>query len=214
MNIATGPLLIVEDVPNILDFLEVTLQFKGYGVIKARNGQEALDAIQKKRPAIVITDILMPKMDGFTLVYHLRTDPATRDIPVVFLSATYVAPEDKSFAMLIGATRFIEKPIDTEEFLLTVAELLTQEALPPPAPLKEREFFVGYRERLQMKIQQKNSQIARAERLIETLPIEQKPGFITLRQQSISDRDEIQAELDYIKEFLEKNDSSYEISNP
>jgi CheY-like chemotaxis protein len=208
MNPTAGPLLIVEDVPNILDFLEVTLKFKGYEVMKARNGQEALEAIQTKRPALVITDILMPKMDGFSLVYHLRTDTATREIPVVFLSATYVAPEDKAFAMSIGATRFIEKPIDTEEFLLTIAELLTQGALPPPPPLQEREFFLGYRKRLEMKLQQKNSQITRAERLLETLPPEQKPGFIALRQQSISDREEIQTELNFIKDFLEKNNSS------
>jgi CheY-like chemotaxis protein len=208
MNTTAGPLLIVEDVPNILDFLEVTLKFKGYEVMKARNGQEALEAIQKKRPALLITDILMPKMDGFSLVYHLRTDPATREMPVVFLSATYVAPEDKAFAMTIGANRFIEKPIDTEEFLLTIAELLTQGALPPPPPLKEREFFLGYRKRLEMKLQQKNSQIARAERLLETLPPEQKQGFVALRQQSISDRQEIQSELDFVKDFLEKNNSS------
>ncbi len=205
---AIDPLLIVEDVPNILDFLEVTLKFKGYEVLKARNGQEALDAMQEKRPALIITDILMPKMDGFTLLYHLRTDPSTRDIPVVFLSATYIAPEDKAFAMAIGATRFIEKPIDTEEFLLTVAELLTQGSLPPPPPPKEREFLMGYRKRLEMKLQQKNSQIARAERLLETLPPEQKPGFMSLRQQSINDREEIQAELERIKEFLGKNISS------
>jgi DNA-binding response OmpR family regulator len=208
MNPKAGPLLIVEDVPNILDFLEVTLKFKGYEVMKARNGQEALDAIQMKRPALVITDILMPKMDGFSLVYRLRTDTVTREIPVVFLSATYVAPEDKAFAMSIGATRFIEKPIDTEEFLLTIAELLTQGTLPPPPPLQEREFFLEYRKRLEMKLQQKNSQITRAERLLETLPPEQKPGFMSLREQSINDREEIQIELDFIKDFLEKNNSS------
>ena len=207
MNTA-GPLLIVEDVPTILDFLEVTLKFKGYEVIKARNGQEALDAIQEKRPVLIITDILMPKMDGFSLLYHLRKDPVTREIPAVFLSATYVAPEDKAFAMTIGATRFIEKPIDTEEFLLTIAELLTQGSLPPPPPLKEREFYEGYRKRLETKLRQKKSQIARAEGLLETLPPEQKPGFIALRQQAISDRDEIQTELDFIKDFLEKNNSS------
>ena len=207
MNTA-GPLLIVEDVPTILDFLEVTLKFKGYEVIKARNGQEALDAIQKKRPVLIITDILMPKMDGFSLLYHLRKAPATREIPAVFLSATYVAPEDKAFAMTIGASRFIEKPIDTEEFLLTIAELLTQGSLPPPPPLKEREFYEGYRKRLETKLRQKKSQIARAEGLLETFPPEQKPGFVALRQQAISDRDEIQTELDFIKDFLEKNNSS------
>ena len=65
-----------------------------------------------------------------------------------------------------------------------------------------------YRKRLEMKLQQKNSQIARAERLLETLPPEQKQGFVALRQQSISDRQEIQSELDFIKDFLEKNNSS------
>jgi len=208
MTMLTGPLLVVEDVPNILDFLEMTLKFKGYEVMKARNGKEALDSIQKSRPALLITDILMPKMDGFSLLYHLRADPATRDMPVVFLSATYIAPDDKAFAMRIGATRFIEKPIDTEDFLLTVAELLTQGSAPPPPSLNECEFFTGYRKQLEMKLQQKSMQIARAERLIETLPPEQKPGFVNLRQQSISDRDEIQAELEQIKILLEKNNSS------
>jgi len=202
-----GPLLLVEDISSILDFLEVTLKFKGYEVLKAHNGQEALVALRDKRPALIITDILMPKMDGFSLLYHLRIDPVTRDIPVVFLSATYIAPEDKTFAMAIGATRFIEKPIDTEEFLLTIAELLTQAPLPPPPSLEEREFYLGYRKRLEMKLQQKSSQITRAERLLETLPPEQKPGFMSLRQQAVNDLEEIRAELDHIKEFLEKNHS-------
>ena len=110
-------LLVVEDIPDILKLLEATLVFKGYRVVTASNGQEALEVIQKERPAVVITDILMPKMDGFSLVHRLRINPETRDIPVVFLSATYVAPEDKTFALTIGATRFIEKPVALEEFL-------------------------------------------------------------------------------------------------
>ncbi len=203
MNSVASPLLIVEDIPSILELLDVTLRFKGYQVITARNGQEALEVLKKTRPALIITDILMPKMDGFSLAYHLRTSVDTRDIPVVFLSATYIAPEDKAFAMAIGATRFIEKPIDTEEFLLTIAELLTQGPPPPPAPLQEREFFRGYQERLEMKLRQKNSQIARTERLLETLPADQKPGFESMRTQALDDRRAIQTELDQIKKFLE-----------
>ena len=111
-------LLIVEDIPNILELLDLTLRFNGYEVMTARNGQEALEVIENKRPALIITDILMPRMDGFTLIYRLRTDQKTRDIPVVFLSATYVSPEDKAFATTLGATKFIEKPIDTKAFLL------------------------------------------------------------------------------------------------
>ena len=99
METQPGYLLVVEDIPDILRLLKATLEFKGYRVVTAREGIEALEAIKQERPAMIITDILMPKMDGFNLVHRLRINPETRDIPVVFLSATYVAPEDKAFAI-------------------------------------------------------------------------------------------------------------------
>src|ERR1051326_8011086 len=98
MNMQQGYVLIVEDVPDILKLLDATLTFKGYKVVTARNGQEALEAIQRERPALVITDIMMPKLDGFGLVHRLRINPETRDIPVVFITATYIAREDREFA--------------------------------------------------------------------------------------------------------------------
>jgi CheY-like chemotaxis protein len=204
MIIPYGPILVVEDVPNVLELLEVTLRFKGYPVITARNGQEALDQIHKEHPALVITDILMPKMDGYALAHRLRSDPKTRQIPLIFLSATYVTPEDKSFAISIGAVRFIEKPIDTDEFLLTVAELLTQGIMDPlPDPLGEREFYTGYRERLEHKLRHKNTQISRTERLLTTLPADQRPAFEALLRQTQNDRDEIQAELNQVYQILD-----------
>jgi len=204
MIIPYGPLLVVEDIPNVLELLEVTLRFKGYPVITARNGQEALDAISKEHPALVITDILMPKMDGYALAHRLRSDPKTCQIPLIFLSATYVTPEDKQFAISIGAVRFIEKPIDTEEFLLTVAELLTQGPEPLPEPLGEREFYTGYRERLEHKLRHKHTQISRTERLLTTLPANQRPAFESLLRQTQNDRDEIQAELNQIYQILDE----------
>ncbi len=124
MSVHLNPLLVVEDVPNILELLEVTLRFKGYPVITARNGEEALEKIDVQIPALVITDILMPKMDGYALVQRLRGNPRLSRIPIIFLSATYVAPDDREFAMRLGAVRFLEKPVDTEKFLLTVDEVL------------------------------------------------------------------------------------------
>jgi CheY-like chemotaxis protein len=59
-----GPILIVEDIPHILELLEVTLKFKGYDVVTARNGDEALDQIAAESPILILTDILMPKLDG------------------------------------------------------------------------------------------------------------------------------------------------------
>lgn len=203
MNTSYGPILIVEDVPNVLELLEVTLKFKGYAVLVARNGEEALDVIAKQRPALIVTDILMPKMDGYAFVQKLRLNPDTRPIPVVFLSATYVTPEDKEFALSLGAARFMEKPIDTEDFLLTVAELVMQQPFTQPQPLDMERFFDGYRTRLENKLRHKNSQIARAERLLPTLPTDQKPAFEALLKQSMRDRDEIQVELDDIYKTID-----------
>jgi CheY-like chemotaxis protein len=202
MSIPNGPILIVEDIPNVRELLEVILNFKGYPVITASNGQEALERVQKERPVLVITDILMPKMDGFALAHALRKDKQTRSIPLIFLSATYITPEDKRFALSLGATRFMEKPIDTEEFLLTVAEILIQDQAAAPAPINERDFYQGYRERLEQKLRHKNSQIARTERLLLALPQEQKPAFESLLRQAVNDRDQIQIELDELYRIL------------
>jgi CheY-like chemotaxis protein len=205
MQTPAGPILVVEDFPNILQMLEITLRFKGYAVITARNGQEALELIAAQRPALVVTDILMPKMDGFSLVYQLRSHPETSRIPVIFLSATYVTPEDKEFALRLGAVRFLEKPVETEEFLLTVGEVLTMLPQELPPPVREQEFMREYRDRLEVKLRHKNAQIFRTERLLETLPEEQKPAFQSLLQEVLQHRDEIQGELDDLYQLLREN---------
>ena len=203
MNIPYGPILVVEDVPNVLELLEVTLRFKGYPVVTACNGLEALAVIAKERPAMIITDILMPKMDGYSLAHNVHKDPRTRQIPIIFLSATYVTPEDRKFAMSLGAVRFLEKPVDTEDFLLTIGEILTMDAPGPvTSDLSESEFFEGYRERLEQKLHHKNTQIARTERLLLTLPEEQRPPFVSLLKRAISDRDEIQGEMEQLDKIL------------
>lgn len=198
-----GYVLIVEDVPDILKLLDATLTFKGYKVITARNGQEALDAIQKERPALVITDIMMPKLDGFGLVHRLRINPETREIPVIFLTATYVALEDKAFALNIGVTRFIEKPVNFEKFLQTVEELLKRGAHAIPALMSEADFYAGYRQRLEIKLNQKNTQITRDERLLITIPDDEKPAFKASLQMAINERDELQRLLNEIQQRIE-----------
>lgn len=203
MNASSGPILVVEDIPNVLELLEVTLRFKGYAVLTARNGQEALEVIAKQRPILVITDILMPKLDGYALAQKLRVNPQTRQIPIIFLSATYVTPEDRAFALSLGAVRFLEKPVDTEEFLITVAEILTAGPPTVPEPLSEKEFYQGYRERLENKLRHKNTQIARTERLLQTLPPEQKPAFDALLAEARSHRDEIQEELNELYRMID-----------
>ena len=192
MNTQPGYVLIVEDVPDILKLLQATLTFTGYRVVTSVNGQDALEVIQRERPALVITDIMMPRLDGFGLVHRLRINPETREIPVIFLTATYVALEDKAFALNIGATRFIEKPVNFDRFLETVEELMTKEVPPTRAMMSEAEFYEGYRQRLEKKLQQKITQINRDERLIETIAEEEKAAFRASLQMAKNERDEIQ----------------------
>ena len=204
MDKQSGYLLVVEDIPNILELIDTTLKFKGgYRVGTAHNGEEALEAIRRERPALVVTDILMPKMDGFSLVHRLRLDPETRNIPVVFLSATYVTPEDKAFATLIGASRFLEKPIDIEQFMGTISELLAREVPTAPEPLKEFEFYDGYRKRLKIKLDQKVKQITRIERLLTTISEDEKPAFLSSLHAAVTERDEIRLHYDQVNERIE-----------
>jgi len=204
MDTQQGYLLVVEDIPDILRLLDATLKFKGYRVVTATNGQEALEAIERERPAIIITDILMPKMDGFSLVHRLRINPETRDIPVIFLTATYVAPEDKAFALTIGVTRFIEKPVNFEQFLPAIAEIMAKGAPAPLETLNELDFYDGYRKRLEKKLNQKIAQITRAEHLLGTLSEQEKPSIKASLHQTVKERSEIQHLLDQIHEHLEK----------
>jgi CheY-like chemotaxis protein len=206
MNPEQDHLLIVEDDPDILKLLHTTLTFKGYRVLTARNGKEGLEAIQKQRPAIVIADIMMPKLDGFGLVHRIRINPETRDIPVVFITATYVAPEDREFALNIGATRFIQKPVDLEKFLTTVAEVLKQGIPIRIEPLTELNFYDEYRKRLESKLDEKNKQIARDEHLLGTHSAEEDAFLRASLRHAISERDELKLLIDQIDEQIQKYD--------
>lgn len=210
MNIQSGYVLIVEDVPDILRLLEETLKFKGYHAVTAYNGQEALEIIKRERPALVITDIMMPKLDGFGLVHRLRINPETRTIPVIFLTATYVALEDKAFALNIGATRFIEKPVNFERFLDTIAELMKKGPAEATSVMSEAEFYEGYRQRLEQKLNQKMIQITRDERLMSTIPEEEKSTFRASLQMAVNERDELQRLLGELKVRIENTAKSEE----
>jgi CheY-like chemotaxis protein len=198
-----GPILIVEDIPHILELLEVTLKFKGYDVITARNGDEALEIIAGEPPVLILTDILMPRLDGYALAQAVRSDPETRHIPIIFISATFITPEDKEFALSLGAVRFLEKPIEASELLLTVAEVMTGEFEGNALPMAERAFQQGYSDRLREKLHHKENQIRRAQRLVETVPAEQRPAFEALLAQTRVQRDQIEEELRTLHSLLD-----------
>jgi DNA-binding response OmpR family regulator len=204
MNTGSDYLLIVEDDLDILKLLEAALTFKGYQVVTARNGEEGLELIQRKHPAIVIADIMMPKIDGFGLIHRLRIHPETRDIPVVFITATYVTREDRSFALRLGATRFIQKPLDLEKFLGTITDLLRQGLPTMIQPLSDFEFYLEYRKRLEAKLEEKNKQIVREERLLGTDTDRQDQALVASLQRDLAERDELKFLLGEIQEQLER----------
>ena len=140
----------------------------------------------------------------------MRLDPKTRGIPVIFLSATYVAPEDKAFALTIGATRFMEKPVVLEEFLPTIEELLTKSAPVIKEPLSEEDFYTGYRKRLEIKLSEKNTQITRAEGLLKTVSETEKEAFSMSLHQAVSERKEILRLLEEVTARLVKEEISGE----
>jgi DNA-binding response OmpR family regulator len=204
MSTKSGYLLIVEDDPDIRKLLDTTLTFKGYRVATAPNGKDALDVVQKELPVIVIADIMMPHLDGFGLIHRLRIDPRTRNIPVVFITATYVAPEDKEFALNIGATRFIQKPVDLEMFLKTISDVLESSKPIVSKPLDEFNFYDGYLKRMEAKLEQKIKQIAREERLLESRSETEVQDLQVSLRHAIRERDEVQLLIGQIRKQLEK----------
>jgi len=205
MNIGSGYLLIVEDDPDIRKLLDTTLEFKGYRVVTAQNGKEALEIVQKELPTIVIADIMMPQLDGFGLVHRLRINPETRNVPVVFITATYVTPEDKEFALNIGATRFIQKPVDLDMFLKTIADLLKLDRHPTiPAPMDDFKFYEGYRQRLEAKLDQKIKQITREEHLLGTHSETEDQDLQVSIRHAVRERDELKLLIEQIHKQIEK----------
>jgi len=203
-----GYLLIVEDDPDILKLLETTLKFSGYRVITARNGSEALDVVRQEHPKIVIADIMMPKLDGFGFVHRLRINPKTRGIPVVFITATFVSRDDREFALNIGATRFIQKPLDLDEFLITIENLMNQGEPVAFEPLNEVRFYEEYHRRLEEKLEQKNTQIARDELLLDTKTDEENQSLQVSLYKSIHERDELNLLLEKVHQQLERLSNS------
>jgi DNA-binding response OmpR family regulator len=117
-------LIIVDDNPQNLYFLEVLLKTNGYEVFMAANGYDAFEMAKAAPPDLIISDILMPKIDGFTLCKNWRSEESLKDIPFIFYTATYTEEKDKEFALSLGADRFFVKPMEPDEILLAVKQLL------------------------------------------------------------------------------------------
>lgn len=118
-----GTILIVDDTPANLAFLSDALDQVGYKVLVAANGYNAIDQLQYITPDLILLDILMPGLDGFETCKRLKTSHATRDIPVVFMTALD-GTEDIVRGFDLGAVDYVTKPVDPQEVLARIATRL------------------------------------------------------------------------------------------
>ncbi len=116
-------ILIADDEPNILISLEYLMKREGYEVLLARDGDEALEAIRRERPALVLLDVMMPGKTGFELCDAVRADETLAATKIVLLTAKG-RDTDIAKGMALGATAYITKPFSTKELAQRVRELL------------------------------------------------------------------------------------------
>ena len=112
-------ILIADDDPVILRLIQVNLELEGYEVITANNGQEAVDLATAESPNLVILDIMMPRLDGYQACERLKSDTATKEIPVIFLSAK-AQQGDIDKGKSYGVADYLTKPFDPSELLEVV----------------------------------------------------------------------------------------------
>ena len=155
----TARVLIVDDDGNNRLLLETLLKSRGFEVLSAVNGEEGLARARSHHPDLIVSDILMPVMDGYTFCRQLKSDDALKRIPFVFFTASYNTPKDEEFAMSLGAERFVFKPQEPEELIAILEDVLKESRLAPRRAKKplgeEMEFFRQHNEVLFNQLEKK-----------------------------------------------------------
>jgi PAS domain S-box-containing protein len=149
--------------------LETLLEGNGYEVVSAANGAEALEKAKRLAPDMIISDILMPVMDGFQLCREVKGDDELKDTLFVFYTATYTDEKDEEFAYKLGADKFIQKPAEPDEFIRVIQDVIKDakegKTRPKkPALKEEKEVFKLYSERLVRKLEKKMLELEKSER--------------------------------------------------
>jgi len=119
-------ILIADDEPNIVISLEYLLEQAGYRVLIARDGQEALDNLQREQPDLVLLDVMMPRLSGYDVCQKIRENPAWRHIRIVMLTAKGREVEVHK-GLALGADTYITKPFSTQELLAQIRKQLGED---------------------------------------------------------------------------------------
>ena len=157
-------ILVIDDKDEARYFLEVLLKGNGHDVEGASNGKEGLEVLSKQRIDLIISDILMPDMDGFEFCKIVKHHDTYKFIPFIFYTATYVEKKDEEFALKLGADIFIRKPMDPDSLMKLIDELIKKiedgSYKPRDTELKyEADIYKIYNQRLIKKLEHKIEQL-------------------------------------------------------
>lgn len=117
-------ILIIEDNSDFLDLLGYTLTAAGYTLLTAKTGKEGLEMARREQPDLILTDLMLPLLNGYEICSMLKQDARYQRIPIMMLSATKVQEQDERLAKDCGADLFVLKSIEPKELLLKILELL------------------------------------------------------------------------------------------
>src|SRR5688572_28403840 len=160
----TVNILIVDDHPLTRKLVRVNLEAEGYRVREAMDGVEALQLLEQETVDVIVSDVLMPRMDGYRLCHEVRKLRQFSKVPFLVFSSTYVSTADETLALDLGADRFFRKPEALGELLRAVKNL-AQEApfeRPPTALPDELSVLKEYSEVLVRKLEKRNAELEAA----------------------------------------------------
>jgi two-component system sensor histidine kinase/response regulator len=164
-------LLIVDDHPTNLRLLQAQLESEGHAVLQARNGVEALQVMRREPVDGVVSDILMPDMDGFQLCLEVRGRETLRDLPFVLYTGTYRAAADRDLARTVGADAYLLKPAPVRQIMDALQQARHRPAgalrMPARPPADEHHVLRQYSEVLVRKLEEKNQELLQANQQLE-----------------------------------------------
>ena len=150
--------------------LRAQLEAEGHVVFEAHDGVDALALLERQRVDVVISDILMPKMDGYRLCHEIRKHARLHDLPIILYTSTYTSPSDEKLVLDVGADKYLKKPASVETLVAALHEVIAKpHAGPRPEALQEIEVLKEYSERLVSKLAEKNSELITSEVKFRTL---------------------------------------------
>ena len=207
--------LLVDDVPENLDYLRVLLTAHDFSVETASQGAEALALAQNTVPDLVISDLLMPVMDGYTLLRLWKSDERLSKVPFIVYTATYTDPEDERLALTLGADAFILKPAEPEAFMAEIRAVLggtvaSRRNTSTARAADEKETLELYSATLIRKLEEKTAQLEEMNRALEQDIRERRTSESALQKANTKLRDQA-ALLDLAQDAIVVRDLDHHV---